>query len=86
MSLVEERIRTLVRKVVTGLISQKSNVIIARNLVIMHMNDGRSNMTKEGKSKTNQETTTLHREQCCWDVNPHLNVMMFKKFHVTYAI
>ena len=49
MSLVEERIRIQVGQVVEGLINKKFNVIIVRNLVIMHMNAGRNNMAKEGK-------------------------------------
>ena len=49
MSLVEERIRIQVRQVVRGLINTKFNVNIVRNLVIMHMNAGRNNMTKGGK-------------------------------------
>ena len=52
MSLVEDRIRTQVIQVVTSLINEKSNVIIVINLVIIHINVGRSNMTKEGKSRT----------------------------------
>ena len=51
MSLVEERNRIQVNQVVRGLINKKSNVIIVRNLVIMHMNAGRDNMTKEGKAQ-----------------------------------
>ena len=53
MSLVEDRIRTQVIQVVTGLINKKFNVIIVRNLVIMHMNAGSNNMTKEGKAQIN---------------------------------
>ena len=52
MSLVEDKIRTLVNQVVAGLI-KKINVIIARNLVIMHMNAGISSITKERKARTN---------------------------------
>ena len=63
ISLVEDRIKTLVNQVVIGYISQIFNVIIARNLVIMHMNARRSSMTKEGKSKTS-------RGQCCWNMHP----------------
>ena len=55
MLLVEERIRIQVSQVVRSLIHQKSNVIIVRNLVIMHMNAGRNNMTKEGKPKSIDE-------------------------------
>ena len=57
MLLVEERIRTQVIQVAIGLINKKFNVIIVRNLVIMHMNAGRNNMTKEGKAP-NQSTST----------------------------
>ena len=39
-SLVEERIRIQDIQVVRGLINKKSNVIIIRNLVIVHMNAG----------------------------------------------
>ena len=52
ISLVEDKIRTLVIQVVTSLINQTLNVIIVRNLVIMHMNAGRSSMTKESKAIT----------------------------------
>ena len=45
MSVVEEIIRIQVNQVARGLINQKFNVITVRNLVIMHMNAGRSNMT-----------------------------------------
>ena len=51
--LPEERIRIQVNQVVIGLINQKSNVISIRNLVIMHMNAGRNNMTKEDKDQIN---------------------------------
>ena len=51
MSVAEEITRTQVSQVAIGLINQKFNVIIVRSLVIMHMNAGRNNMTKEGKSK-----------------------------------
>ena len=51
MSLVEERNRIQVNQVVRGLISKKFNVITVRTLVIMHMNAGRNNMTKEWKSQ-----------------------------------
>ena len=61
MLLAEERIRI---QVVRGLINQKFNVIIVRNLVIMHMNVGRNNMTKECKSQISQPTPTLHGAQC----------------------
>ena len=42
MLLVEDRIRTQVSQVVTGLINQRFNFITVKNLVIMHMNAGRS--------------------------------------------
>ena len=64
ISLVEDIIRTQVIQVVTVLINTKFNIIIVKNVVIMHMNAGRSNMTKENKSKTSQRTPTLHRAQC----------------------
>ena len=51
MSVVEEKIRTQVSQVVRVLINKKSNVIIVRNLVIMHMNARRNNMTREGKAQ-----------------------------------
>ena len=46
MLLVKDRIKTQVTQVVIGLINQRFNVIIVKKLVIMHMNAGRSNMTK----------------------------------------
>ena len=49
MLLVEDRIIIQVSQVARGLINKKFNVIIVRNLVIMHMNARRSNMIKEGK-------------------------------------
>ena len=55
MSLVEERIRIQVNQVARGLINKKFNVIIVINLVIMHMNAERNNMTKEGKPKSIDE-------------------------------
>ena len=64
MLLVVERIRTQVIQVVRGLINKKSNVIIVRNLVIMHMNAGISSMTKERKTRTNRRTPTLRQAQC----------------------
>ena len=51
MLLVDERIRIQVIQVARGLINKKSNVIIVRKLVIMHINVGISNMTKEGKAQ-----------------------------------
>ena len=59
MSVAEEIIRTQVIQVVRGLINKKFNVIIVRNLVIMHMNARRSNMTKEGKAQISQPTPAL---------------------------
>ena len=56
MSSVDDKIRTPISQVVTGLISKKYNAITIGNLVIMHMNAERSSMTKEGKSKTSRET------------------------------
>ena len=60
MSLVEERIRIQVSQVARGLINKKFNVIIVINLVIMHMNAGRNNMTKEGKAQISQPTPVVH--------------------------
>ena len=54
MLLVEDRIRTQVRQVVIGLINQRFNVTNVRNVVIMLMNAGRSNMTKERKAIINR--------------------------------
>ena len=62
--LVEERIRIQVSQVVRGLINQKFNAIIVINLVIMHMNAGRNNMTKEGKSQISRPTLALQQVQC----------------------
>ena len=64
MLLVEERIKIQVSQVARGLINQKSNVIIVRNLVIMHMNVGINNMTKEGKSQISRPRPTLRKVQC----------------------
>ena len=64
MSLLEDRIRTPISQVVTGLINKKFNVIIVINLVIMHMNAGRSNMTKEIKARIIQQTVAFCRAQC----------------------
>ena len=55
MLLVEDIIKTKVSQVVTGLINQRFNVITIKNLVIMHMNAGRSNMTKEAKLESVDE-------------------------------
>ena len=51
MYVVEEIIRTQVSQVVMGLINKKFSVIIVRYLVIMHMNVGRNNMTKDENPK-----------------------------------
>ena len=64
MFLVEDRIRTQVSQVVTGLINQRFNVTAIRNLVIMHMNAGRSNMTKERKPIISRRTPAFCRAQC----------------------
>ena len=64
MLLLEERIRIQVSEVAIGLINKKFNVIIVINLVIMHMNVGRNNMTKEGKSQIIRPTPALHYVQC----------------------
>ena len=64
MSLVEERIRIQISQVVKGLINKKCRVIIVRNLVIMHMNAGINNMTKEGKSQISRPTSALRQVQC----------------------
>ena len=64
MSLVEEIIRTQVIQVARGLINKKSNVIIVRSLVIMHMSAGRNNMTKEGKAQISRPTPALRQVQC----------------------
>ena len=64
MLLVEDRIETQVSQVVTGLINQRFNVITVKNLVIMHMNAGRSNMTKESKARISRQTPAFCRAQC----------------------
>ena len=64
MLLVEERIRIQVSQVVRGLTNKKSNVIVVRNLVIMHVNVGRNNMNKEGKSQVSQPAPALRQVQC----------------------
>ena len=64
MSLVEDIIRTQVSQVVTGLINTKFNVIIVINLVIMHMNARRNNMSKEGKYQISRPTPILHQVKC----------------------
>ena len=52
MSLVEDKIRTIVNQVVTSLINKKYNVIIARNLDILHMNVGKKQY-EQGKHGQN---------------------------------
>ena len=64
MSVVEEITRTQVSQVARGLINQKFNVITIRSLVIMHMNAGRSNMTKEDKAQVSRPAQTCRQEQC----------------------
>ena len=64
ISLVEERIKIQFSQVVIGLINKIFNVITVKNLVIMHMNAGRSNMTKEGKAQVSRPTPTLQQVQC----------------------
>ena len=59
MSVAKEIIRTQVIQVAIGLINTKFNVIIVRNLVIMHMNAGRNNMTKEGKAQISRPALAL---------------------------
>ena len=59
MLLVEESIRIQVSQVIVGLINKKYNVIIVRNVVVMHMTVGRNNMTKEGKSQIHRPTPTI---------------------------
>ena len=43
---------------------QRFNVITIKNLVIMHMNAGRSNMTKEDKAQVSRPAPTLRQVQC----------------------
>ena len=64
MSVVEESIKLQVIQVAIGLINKKFNVITIRNLVIMHMNAGRNNMTKEGKAQISQPVPALRQVQC----------------------
>ena len=64
MLLVEDRTRTQVSQVVTGLINQRFNVITVKNLVIMHMNVGRSNMTKKSKARISRRTPAFRQVQC----------------------
>ena len=61
MSVAEEITRTQVSQVAKGLINKKFNVITIKSLVIMHMNAGRSNMTKEGKAQVSQPAPTLQQ-------------------------
>ena len=86
MSLVEDTIKIQVSQVVTGLINKNFNVIIVRNLVIMHMNAGRSSMTKEDKARTSAQTPALRQAQCRWNVHPQLNAIPSNKVHMTYGI
>ena len=85
MLLAEERIRIQVSQVTRGLINKKSNVIIVRNLVIMHMNAGRNNMNKEGKAQINRPAPALRQVQCQWNLHLQLNAMLFKKVHMKYG-
>ena len=64
ISLVEEKIRIQFIQVVRSLINKKFNVIIVRNLVIVHMNTGRNNMAKEDKAQISRPTPTLRQLQC----------------------
>ena len=64
MSVVEEITRTQVSQVARGLINKKFNVITVRSLVIMHMNAGRRNMTKEDKAQVSRPAPTLRQVQC----------------------
>ena len=64
MSVAEEIIRIQVSQVAKGLINKKVNVITVRILVIMHMNEERNNMTKEGKSQVSLPAPTLRQAQC----------------------
>ena len=86
ISLVEDIIITQVIQVVKGLINKKYNIIIVRNLVIMHMNAGRSNMTKESKARTSRRTLEICRVQFSWHAHPQLNAIPFKKVDLTYGI
>ena len=64
MLLVEDKIRTQASQVVTSLINQRFNVITVKNLVIMHMNIGRSNMTSESKARINRQILAIRQAQC----------------------
>ena len=44
--------------------NQKFNVITVKSLVIMHMNAGRSHMTKEDKAQVSRPAPTLRYVQC----------------------
>ena len=59
MSVAEEITRSHDSQVAIGLINKKFNVIIARNLEILHINVGRSSMTKESKVRTNRAIPSL---------------------------
>ena len=69
MSSVEDKIKTLVIQVVTSLINKKYNVIIEINLDILHMNAGRSRLTKENMVKTSRATPTLQPTHRFWHVH-----------------
>ena len=56
--------RIQVNQVARGLINKKSNVTTVRNFVIMHMNAGRNNMTKEGKAQISRPEPPLRQVQC----------------------
>ena len=86
MLLVEVKIKILVKQAANGLINKKYNVIISKNMGILHMNAGRNIMTRENKGKTNQATLTLQPSQCFWHVHPQLNTMLSMKLHVKYGI
>ena len=64
MSVAKEIIRAQVSQVARGLINKKFNVIIVRSLVIMHMNAGRSNMTKEDKAQISRPALALRQVKC----------------------
>ena len=64
MSVVAEKIKIQFNQVTKGLINQNFNVIIVRNLLIMHMNARRNNMTKEEKSQISRPAPTLRQVQC----------------------
>ena len=64
MSMAEEITTTQVSQVDGRLINTKFNVITVSSLVIMHMNAGRNNMTKEGKAQVSRPAPTLRQVQC----------------------